>query len=76
MSDEFVVGDAVSYRDGASGSALVCKVVRVMPAERYGRYYHIRDLSERFERSVLGDTLTRIAPEAADGAFKSSGGTS
>jgi hypothetical protein len=71
MSDLFAVGDAVAYRDGTSGASLSCHVIKVMPDERYGRTYHIRDASERFERSVLGYTLTRIAPTTAEGAFKS-----
>lgn len=76
MSEHFAVGDAVVYRDGSIGVSLTCEVVKVMPAERYGRTYHIRDLSELFERSVLGDTLTPITPTKADGIFKSKGGTS
>ncbi|MDR3376069.1 MAG: hypothetical protein P4L98_20285 [Ancalomicrobiaceae bacterium] len=76
MSEHFSVGDAVAYHDGSIGVSLTCQVVKVMPSERSGRYYHIRDLSELFERSVSGDTLTPIAPTKADGIFRSGGGTS
>jgi hypothetical protein len=76
MSTHFSVGDAVAYHDGSIGVSLTCQVVKVMPAERSGRSYHIRDLSELFERSVLGTTLTPIAPTKADGIFKPAGGAS
>ncbi|MDR3496016.1 MAG: hypothetical protein P4L82_15575 [Ancalomicrobiaceae bacterium] len=71
MSDFFAVGDAVVYRDGTAGISRTCRIIRVMPADQTGRHYHIRDLSERFERSVLGDTLSHVAPNAAEGMFKS-----
>ena len=76
MSEHFSVGDAVAYHDGSIGVSLTCQVVKVMPAERSGRRYHIRDLSELFERSVLGETLTPIAPTKADGMFRSKGAAS
>ncbi|MDR3495902.1 MAG: hypothetical protein P4L82_14995 [Ancalomicrobiaceae bacterium] len=76
MSEDFSVGDAVAYHDGTIGVTLTCQVVKVMPAERSVRSYHIRDLSELFERCVRGDTLTRIAPVPADGIFKSKGDAS
>ncbi len=70
MSEIFSVGDTVSYHDGSMGTSLTCEVVRVMPAEGNSRTYRIRDNNERFERAVPGFTLTLIAPQKADAAFK------
>lgn len=69
MSEIFAVGDTVVYQGEFIDRPLTCKVTRVMPSERAGSYYHIRDLGERFERSVPGYTLTRDTREHADTTF-------
>jgi hypothetical protein len=69
MSQSFAVGDSVAYLDKVIGQAMTCSVVRVMPAERYGRYYHIRSASELFDRSVPDHTLTRLGATLADETF-------
>ncbi|WP_237153887.1 hypothetical protein [Oryzibacter oryziterrae] len=59
MPEHFSVGDPVVYFDETIGTTLNCRITKVMPKERYGLYYHIRDLSERYERSVPENTLVR-----------------
>jgi hypothetical protein len=76
MSQSFTVGDSVAYFDRMVGQALTCSVVRVMPVERYGRYYHIRSASELFDRSVPDHTLTRLGATLADEAFGPANGLS
>jgi hypothetical protein len=75
MPERFAVGDDVTYHDGLAGPALVCRVIKVMPSDNRAGLYHIRNLTENFERSVSGNPLTWIVPgsDDADLAFKGEG---
>ena len=69
MAEIFAVGDAVAYQEGTSVEAMQCRVVKVMPVERSGRFYRIRDARENFDRSVPGYTLTRVVGGLASETF-------
>jgi hypothetical protein len=69
MPQRFAVGDAVAYQDGILGISLNCRVVKVMPSERGSGLYHIRDMAEKFERSVAGSTLRPIPSDDATEVF-------
>jgi len=76
MTELFNVGDTVVYQDDFTRTPTMCRVTRVMPSERAGSHYHIRDLNENFERAVPGHTLRRDTSGRPDDIFTPAGITS
>ncbi len=64
MPEVFAVGDTVVYNDSVIGRPVKCRITKVMPREHGASFYHIRDVTERHERSVPGNTLARRVPDA------------
>jgi hypothetical protein len=72
MSQDFSVGDMVTYTGAFSQTPIQCKIVKVMPKEHAHsmRSYRVRGSAEAFERSVPEFALSLTTASASDAAFK------